>query len=139
MLFADRLEVWNPGELPPPLTIEKLRKPHASIPHNPLIAEPMFLTRYAEKAGSGILDMFQRCRDGNLSRTIRGIYDYPKHSERLGRDLSPNINQVARALARKFGWRIQAAGPAALNLLGLSTQVPGRIGYSHRRRWRRRS
>ena len=25
MLFADRLEVWNPGELPPTLTIDKLR------------------------------------------------------------------------------------------------------------------
>src|SRR3990167_4271193 len=25
MLFADRLEVWNPGALPPSLTLEKLR------------------------------------------------------------------------------------------------------------------
>ncbi len=30
MLFADRLEVWNPGELPPPLTPERLREPHPS-------------------------------------------------------------------------------------------------------------
>ena len=42
MLFADRLEVWNPGELPPPLTVERLRRPHPSIPHNPLIADPLF-------------------------------------------------------------------------------------------------
>jgi len=56
----------NPGELPPPLTFEKLRKPHASIPHNPLIAEPMFLAAYAEKAGSGILDMMQLCRHAGL-------------------------------------------------------------------------
>ena len=62
MLFADRLEVWNPGELPPTLTIAALRLPHASIPHNPLIAEPMFLATYAEKAGSGILDMIKLCR-----------------------------------------------------------------------------
>ena len=62
MLFADRLEVWNPGELPAALTIEDLRGPHPSIPHNPLIAEPMFLATYAEKAGSGILDMIKRCR-----------------------------------------------------------------------------
>ncbi len=66
MLFADRLEVWNPGELPPTLTLEKLRKPHASIPHNPLIAEPMFLATYAEKAGSGILDMLARCHKAGL-------------------------------------------------------------------------
>jgi predicted HTH transcriptional regulator len=66
MLFADRLEVWNPGELPPSLTLDGLRRPHASIPRNPLIAEPMFLARYAEKAGSGILDMIARCREASL-------------------------------------------------------------------------
>ncbi|MBU0897479.1 MAG: hypothetical protein KKB76_07665 [Candidatus Omnitrophica bacterium] len=62
MLFSDRLEVWNPGELPPGLTIEGLRRPHASIPHNPLICEPAFLAHYAEKAGSGILDMIKLCK-----------------------------------------------------------------------------
>jgi predicted HTH transcriptional regulator len=66
MLFADRLEVWNPGELPPALTPERLREPHASIPHNPLVAEPLFLARYIEKAGSGTLDMIERCRDLGL-------------------------------------------------------------------------
>ncbi len=59
MLFADRLEVWNPGELPEPLTPELLRVPHASLPHNPLIAEPLFLARYIEKAGTGTLDMIR--------------------------------------------------------------------------------
>jgi ATP-dependent DNA helicase RecG len=57
MLFADRLEVWNPGQLPPSLTPELLRRPHASIPRNPLLAEPLFLARYIEKAGTGTLDM----------------------------------------------------------------------------------
>ncbi len=66
MLFADRLEVWNPGELPPSLTLDELRVPHASIPRNPLVAEPMFLARYAEKAGTGILDMIARCREAGL-------------------------------------------------------------------------
>jgi predicted HTH transcriptional regulator len=66
MLFADRLEVWNPGELPPSLTFADLRQPHASIPRNPLIAEPMFLAQYAEKAGTGILDMIARCREAGL-------------------------------------------------------------------------
>ena len=65
MLFADRLEVWNPGELPP-ASHPNLRAPHASIPRNPLIADPMFLARYAEKAGSGILDMIARCKQAGL-------------------------------------------------------------------------
>jgi len=66
MLFADRLEVWNPGELPPSLTPERLREPHASIPRNPLIAEPLYLARYIEKAGSGTLDMIERCAEAGL-------------------------------------------------------------------------
>lgn len=66
MLFADRLEVWNPGELPPSLTPELLRVPHASIPRNPLIAEPLYLVRYIEKAGTGTLDMIARCREDGL-------------------------------------------------------------------------
>ena len=67
MLFKDRLEVWNPGILPPTLTLEKLRGPHASVPHNPLLAEPMYLTKYIERMGTGIRDMIRRCRDAGLA------------------------------------------------------------------------
>ena len=43
--------------------------------------------------------------------------------------MSPHIDQVAHALARKFAWRIQPDGATAQNLLGLSTQVPARVVY----------
>jgi predicted HTH transcriptional regulator len=66
MLFADRFEVWNPGTLPPSLTIESLSKPHSSQPGNPLIAYPLFLTKYIEKAGTGTVDMFDNCRKAGL-------------------------------------------------------------------------
>ncbi len=39
MLFSDRLEITNPGELPHSLTLESLRHPHNSVPRNPLIAD----------------------------------------------------------------------------------------------------
>ncbi|MEK7323449.1 MAG: DUF6088 family protein [Pseudomonadota bacterium] len=68
-------------------------------------------------------------RAGTIRRVCRGVYDYPRYSELLGQALSPDIDQVAQALARKFNWRIQPSGDAALNLLGLSTQVPGRWVY----------
>jgi len=61
MLFADRLEVWNPGALPPSLTLEKLRVAHSSVPGNPLLAESMYLTGYIERMGTGTLDMIERC------------------------------------------------------------------------------
>ena len=66
---------------------------------------------------------------GQVRRVIRGIYDYPRYSELLKQRLSPDIDQVARALARKFRWRIQPSGATALNLLGLSAQVPARAVY----------
>jgi ATP-dependent DNA helicase RecG len=52
-VFDDRLEVWNPGGLPPELTIEDLKKPHKSIPRNPLIANALFLIKYIERWGTG--------------------------------------------------------------------------------------
>ncbi len=66
MVFADRVEVWNPGELPPGLTPELLRKPHGPIPRNPLIAEPLFRVKYVEKAGTGTTDMIADCRKAGL-------------------------------------------------------------------------
>ena len=58
-VFADRVEVWNPGELLPPLTPESLRKPHRSILRNPHIAEVLFLAHYIEKYGTGTLMMIR--------------------------------------------------------------------------------
>lgn len=73
--------------------------------------------------------LYKLVTKGTIRRIARGIYDYPKYSELLKQELSPDFDQVARALARKFNWRITPTGDAALNLLGLSTQVPGRPVY----------
>jgi hypothetical protein len=64
-----------------------------------------------------------------IRRVIRGIYEYPQYSKRLNRTLSPNMDQVARAFARKFGWNVQPTGMAALNALRLSTQIQGQYAY----------
>ena len=65
-LFADRLEVWNPGTMPGTLTLDDLRAAHPSVPNNPLIAESLYLTRYIEKAGSGTERMIELCREAAL-------------------------------------------------------------------------
>lgn len=66
MLFRDRLEVWNPGNLPYGLTTAKLRKPHHSIPANPLLAEPMYLAGYIERMGTGTGDIIRLCKKTGL-------------------------------------------------------------------------
>jgi Mor family transcriptional regulator len=64
-----------------------------------------------------------------IRRVSRGIYDYPKYSELLKTNLSPDIEQVAHAYARKFNWQIEVSGDTALNILGLSTQIVGNYIY----------
>lgn len=66
---------------------------------------------------------------GIIRSLITGIYDYPIYSELLQEQLAPDIDLVAQAIARKNQWHIQITGDAALNYLGLSTQVPGRYVY----------
>lgn len=47
--------------------MDNLRCPHASIPRNPRMAEPLFLARYIEKAGTGTLDMIDLCAQAGLA------------------------------------------------------------------------
>ena len=75
MLFADRLEVWNPGTLPPTLTLKQLRRPHASVPGNPLLAEALYLTKYIERMGTGTGDMIERCRSAGLPEPAFALTD----------------------------------------------------------------
>jgi predicted transcriptional regulator of viral defense system len=60
-----------------------------------------------------------------IRRIARGIYDCPRQSKLTGKAASPDIWIAAQTLGRKNGWKIQPSGETALNLLGLSTQVPG--------------
>ena len=60
MLFKDRLEVWNPGRLPKGMTVEKLSGEHASLPVNPLLANPVYLAGYIEQVGTGTNDVIDR-------------------------------------------------------------------------------
>ena len=62
--------------------------------------------------------------DGTLTRVMRGVYYKPKHSEMLGENIVPHPDDVAHALARNYGWTIAPCGDTAMNLLGLSEQVP---------------
>ena len=75
MLFADRLEVWNPGTLSPSLTLQQLREPHGSFPQNPLLAEPLYLAKYIERMGTGTRDMIRLCREAGLPEPEFAIRD----------------------------------------------------------------
>ena len=67
--------------------------------------------------------------DGVIRRVMRGIYDKPVYNDFLKEYIAPSPSLVAEALARNFGWTIVPCGDTALNILGLSTQVPAAWSY----------
>lgn len=69
-IFEDRLEIWNPGGLPEPLTIDDLKKRHKSIPRNKLIANCLFLTKDIERWGSGTNKMIKLCEEYNMPQPV---------------------------------------------------------------------
>jgi ATP-dependent DNA helicase RecG len=60
-VYDDKLILWNPGSLPQELSIEQLKKKHASYPRNKNIADIFFKAGYIEAWGRGtnkIVDAF---------------------------------------------------------------------------------
>ena len=68
-------------------------------------------------------------KDNVIRRVLRGVYEYPEYSEFLNEYVAPSPDKVAYALARNYGWTIVPCGDTALNMLGLSTQVPAVWSY----------
>lgn len=64
-----------------------------------------------------------------IKKVMRGIYMKPKFSTLLNEELNANPNDVALLIAKHFGWTIIPSDATALNLLGLSTQVPAKWQY----------
>ncbi|MCL1828828.1 MAG: DUF6088 family protein, partial [Oscillospiraceae bacterium] len=82
----------------------------------------------AENSRIGVI--FSRLEsEGVIRRIMRGMYDKPEYNDFLQEHLAPSPDTVAHALARNFGWTIVPGGDTALNLLGLSTQVPAVWSY----------
>ena len=63
-------------------------------------------------------------KEGYIRRVLHGVYDKPAYSSILKEFSEPSPHKVALALARKHNWQISLSGDAALNMLGLSTQIP---------------
>lgn len=67
--------------------------------------------------------------DGEIKRIIKGIYYKPIYNKLIEEYEAASVHQVALAIARKYNWTIAPSGNTALNLLGLSTQVPATWTY----------
>ncbi|MDR2844018.1 MAG: type IV toxin-antitoxin system AbiEi family antitoxin domain-containing protein [Candidatus Symbiothrix sp.] len=67
-------------------------------------------------------------KDGKIMRVARGIYTIPRKSKFFGH-ITPSLETIAEAIARRDKARIIPTGLFAENALGLSTQVPMKAVY----------
>ncbi|MCQ2771237.1 MAG: putative DNA binding domain-containing protein, partial [Clostridia bacterium] len=66
-IYDDRVEISNPGSLPPQLTPETIKLPHLSYPYNPIIAEMLYKTTFLENWGSGAGRIIDACRKAGVA------------------------------------------------------------------------
>lgn len=78
-IFDDRMHIWNPGKLIPPLTLETLKQPHSGFQRNPTLALIFYYAGFIEGWGSGIDKMIQLCKTQNLPEP-----DFGERKEGLG-------------------------------------------------------
>ena len=70
------------------------------------------------------------CDDKIIIRLAQGIYCYPIIDEKWGMGIMyPSIDDIAQAIAKKDKCRIAPTGSAALNALGMSSQMPANVVY----------
>ncbi len=74
-VMDDRLEIWNPGNLPEELTIEKLKGKHSSYPRNRNIADIFFRAGYIESWGRGTNKIIDTCIEAGLPEPIIQQYE----------------------------------------------------------------
>ena len=65
-VYADKLMIWNPGELPRDWTVAKLRAKHSSQPFNPNVANAFFRAGEIEAWGRGIERILSSCREAKV-------------------------------------------------------------------------
>ena len=66
-------------------------------------------------------------KKGNIVRLAKGMYLRPK-STRFG-IVHPSVDEMVKAIAHRDKSKVQPCGMTALNMLGLSTQVPTKYTY----------
>ena len=114
-IYDDRVEIINPGKFPIELTPETILLPHSSYPHNPLIAQVLYLTTYLEKWGSGVERIVDLCKKANVPTPIYTVgkneviltfqrpqsQDNSVSGQRVGSKLAVSWQQVGSKLAAR--------------------------------------
>lgn len=99
-IYDDRIEIENPGVLPPQIDVTHIENAHYSSPHNPRIANVLYHTGYIENWGSGIQRIVSTCKKFEVSlptwQQLLGdvvVVTFARHSELLTANDGHNDSQ----------------------------------------------
>ena len=101
-----------------------LRKRIEALPEDCVLFRSDFPEYHSEFVGETLAELTQ---EGLLVKLAQGIYAKPRWS-RFGVVL-PSVDKIVQAIAARDNAEILPSGMTALNVLGLSTQVPMKYSY----------
>jgi len=101
-----------------------LRQRIEVMPEDSILFRSDFPEYHAEYVGSTLSEL---TNEGVLTKIAQGIYAKPRRS-RFGIVL-PTVDKVVQAIATRDNAQVLPSGMTALNILGLSTQVPMNYTY----------
>ena len=101
-----------------------LRERIEALPEDSVLFRTDFPEYHSEFVGGTLAELTQ---EGMLVKLAQGIYAKPRRS-RFGLVL-PSVDRIAQAIAARDNAEVLPSGMTALNVLGLSTQVPMKYSY----------
>lgn len=101
-----------------------LRQRIEAMPEDSILFRSDFPEYHAEFVGGTLSEL---ANEGVLTKIAQGIYAKPRKS-RFGVVL-PSVDKVVQAIATRDNAQVLPSGMTALNVLGLSTQVPMNYTY----------
>jgi hypothetical protein len=101
-----------------------LRKRIEALPEDSILFRSDFPEYHSEFVGETLAELTQ---EGLLVKLAQGIYAKPRWS-RFGVVL-PSVDKIVQAIAARDNAEVLPSGMTALNVLGLSTQVPMKYSY----------
>ena len=101
-----------------------LRERIEALPEDTVLFRSDFPEYHSEFVGGTLAELTQ---EGFLVKLAQGIYAKPRRS-RFGLVL-PSVDKIVQAIAARDNAEVLPSGMTALNVLGLSTQVPMKYSY----------
>ena len=101
-----------------------LRERIEALPEDSVLFRSDFPEYHSEFVGGTLAELTQ---EGMLVKLAQGVYAKPRRS-RFGLVL-PSVDKIVQAIAARDNAEVLPSGMTALNVLGLSTQVPMKYSY----------